>query len=115
MSEVVKAASTSKRKANVLLLILLIWVNAVLLYIDKDFLSAPLFWLGYLVFGLFGAFILGTGRPAFERVGRILTFVVLVISYLISVRYPGTIVFTAGFVGLFSGLGVRVIFWDPTR
>ncbi len=110
-----KTATTPKRKANKVLLVLLIWVNSVLLYIYRDFLLSPFFWLGYLVFGLFGAFILGSGNPSFERGSRILTFVVLVVSYLVSLRYPGTLVFTAGFVGLFSGLGLRVMFWDTSQ
>ncbi len=104
-----------KRKPNMVLLVLLVWVNAPLLYIYRDFLSSPLFWLGYLVFGLFGAFILGSGNPLIDRVSRILAFVVLLISYLVSLRYPGTLVFTAGFVGLFSGLGLRAMFWDTSR
>jgi hypothetical protein len=104
-----------KRKPTIVLLILLVWVNAVLLYIYRDYLLSPLFWLGYLVFGLFGAFILGSGNPLIDRVSRILAFVVLVVSYLVSLRYPGTLVFTAGFVGLFSGLGLRAMFWDRTK
>jgi hypothetical protein len=60
---------------------------------------------------LFGVFLLGSGRPVVERVSRIFAFLILVASALIYVRYPGTLSFTAGFVGLFSGIGLRAIWY----
>ena len=73
------------------------------------------FWVGYAVYSLLSAFILGSERPSVEKLSRILVFAVLFGSYILTLSYPGTLVFIAGFGGMFSGIGVRALLWLDLR
>lgn len=102
-------ANLPRRKPPLFVLIVFVWVTAVFLYINRNYLSDPLYWLGFLVYGLFGGSIAGIKRPALLKISGIVVVLVLSISYAIAVRHPETWTFIAGYAGFFTGIGIRII------